>query len=75
MESAKPSLTSQKGENTWTLPNNLPRLPNEPEEPPVTQHEIDAVAAVIWHETANDNDPLDYNAIARADLEAARRAR
>ena len=44
------------------------------EEPPVTQHEIEAVAAVIWHETANDNDPLDYNAIARAALEAARRA-
>ena len=30
---------------------------------------------VIWHETANDSDQLDYNAIARAALEAARRAR
>lgn len=48
--------------------------------PPVSRkeskkHEIEAVAAVIWHETANDSDQLDYNAIARAALEAARRAR
>lgn len=40
-----------------------------------TDAEVEVAAAVIWHETANDNDPLDYNAIARAALEAARRAR
>ncbi len=42
------------------------------EEP--TDAEVEAAAAVIWHETANDDDQLDYTTIARAALHAAKGA-
>ena len=40
-----------------------------------TDAEVEAAAAVIWHETANDTEQLDYNAIAKKALTAARRVR